>query len=131
MALADRYREYGYDDHSPSRNNRSKSSVEKQTQQKEKTSVENKSYLSKLDRMLIILTVVFCLGCIVSGVKIMADTFAINQENYELQAEIEELTKTNKDLEDTVSQLTMSETVINAANEQGLSMNEDNVKVAE
>lgn len=124
MALADNYRHYDYDENAQ----RSSGNVKTKTVKRAKS---NKIPFTFLDKFLIIGTITLCSLLAVSGVSTMAKTFTVNQENIELKAQVDELTKSNKDLEDTISQLTMSESVIAAANSLGLTMNEDNVKVAE
>lgn len=124
MALADKYRHYDYSEQAQRSTGKAKA---KRTVKK----TNSKIPFTFLDKFLIIGTLLLCSLFAISSITTMAKTFTVNQENMELQAQVDELTKSNKDLEDTISQLTMSEAVIEAANAMGLTMNEDNVKVAD
>ena len=88
-----------------------------------------KSVFSFRELIVIGLFSVAFLFALSSIVQIQSNVFSVNAENVSLQSQIEGQKKMNKDLTDQVRELSMPETVIAKANQLGLSLNDNNVKV--
>ncbi|MDF2556223.1 MAG: ftsL [Bacillales bacterium] len=88
-----------------------------------------KSFFSFRELVVIGLCSVAFLFAVSSIIQTQSNVFSVNSENVSLQNQIEEQKKMNKDLSDQVRELSMPETVIAKANQLGLSLNDNNVKV--
>ncbi len=92
---------------------------------------EKRQLFSAKEKFLFVLMVIIIAYFAVSIIKTQSALFEINNKNVVLQKEIDLQTKLNKDLADQVSVLSMPEIIIAKAQQQGLTLNDKNVKAVE
>ncbi len=87
-----------------------------------------RSLLTTNEKFLIVFMAVVVAFFAISIINTEAKIFTVNTENVALENQIDEQTKVNNDLKDEVSLLSMPETIIQKAEQMGLTLNDQNVK---
>ncbi len=86
------------------------------------------SLLTTREKFLIVFMAVVVALFAISIINTEAKIFTVNSENVALESKIDEQTKVNNDLKDEISLLSMPETIIQKAEQMGLTLNDQNVK---